>query len=114
MAIKIIKKVPTDLDFEILENGSALTMTGYMPKELHLYVEAISHYVKKDELEVYVYTAKELNAARGTNLPEDLNMFSISLDDLKDVNTLAVKERFQYGFRWLDDVVDNNRVREEA
>ena len=107
--VAIINKQATPEDLERLENGSALTMTGYLTEELHLYIEAISEYVKPAELTVYTYTSKDLNQARGTTLPSDLNMFSVSLEDLDNIPKLAVKERMQYGFRWLDDIVDNNR-----
>jgi hypothetical protein len=111
--MKITTKTPTATDLEALENGSACTMLGYMPSELHLYIEAIEQYIKGDSVTVFQYTAKELNEARSTNLPADLNIFSIKLDDMQNINVFAVKERFQYGFRWLDDVVDNNRVAQE-
>ena len=107
--VKFTSKAASPEDLEKLEAGSALTMTGYLPEELHLYVEVISPYVNVDELTVFTYTSEQLNSARGTTLPTGLNMFSVSLADLKDINVLAIKERMQYGFRWLDDVCDNNR-----
>jgi hypothetical protein len=107
--MQIINKVPTAQELQELENGSACTMVGYLPKELHLYIEVLAQYIKGDSVTVFEYKSDDFNAARNTTLPAGLNMFSISLDEMKDINQFAVKERFQYGFRWLDDVADNNR-----
>jgi hypothetical protein len=109
--MNINRKTPTATQLEELENGSACTMVGYMPEELHLYIDVLEKYIKSStDITVFEYKSEDLNAARGTNLQKGLNMFSISLDDMYHINEFAIKERFQYGFRWLDDVADNNRA----
>lgn len=91
-----------------LTKGSALTMPGYIPEELNLYIEEIKKYFVKEDVNVFTFSGKDLNEAQSTNLPDDLNLFSIDLSDLKNIGTLAVNERMKFGFRWLDDIVDND------
>ena len=95
-----------------LYDGSACTMLGYMPEELHLYINELKEngYLN-DEFTVYETSGEELNSVFDlTNpFPNDLNVFIISLDDMKNISKFAVGLRFRRGYRWLDDVVDNAR-----
>ena len=43
--------------------------------------------------------------------PDNLNILSIKLEDLKDPNKLAIP-RFEIGGRWFNDIVDNNARRQ--
>ena len=43
--------------------------------------------------------------------PNDLNIVSIKLEDIKEVNRIVVP-RFAIGARWFDDIVNNNEVLE--
>ena len=44
--------------------------------------------------------------------PEDLNFISIDLDNFKDMEKLATI-KIKIGARWLDDIVDNNKFRQD-
>lgn len=83
-----------------------------MPEELHLYMDFIKEFLKEDPV-VAVYTSDFLNSVMGTNLQEGINMFSIDLSYMKDVPKFSVTKRFEIGFRWLDDIVDNNLEEQE-
>ena len=43
--------------------------------------------------------------------PEDLNIVSIKLEDIKNIFRLSVA-RFEIGARWFSDIVDNNIERQ--
>ena len=92
--------------------GSACTMLGYMPEELHLYVDELKENgFLKDEFTVYETSGEEFNNVFGLDdpFPNDLNIFIISLEDMKDIPRFAVSLRFERGYRWLDDIVNNSR-----
>lgn len=114
---KINRKKATSEELEKLANGSALTMLGYLPEELHLYVQVLDPFIKGDSVTVYETSAEALNETFDftRKLPSGLNVFAIDLEELKDVAKLAVTVRFDYGFRWLDDIVSNStETNEEA
>ena len=114
---KINRKEATPKDLENLAKHSALTMLGYLPEELHLYVEVLDPFIKGDSVTVYETSSEALNSTFGftRQLQKGINVFAIDLDELKDVGKLAVTVRFQYGFSWLDDIVSNStETNEEA
>ena len=43
--------------------------------------------------------------------PNDLNIVSIKLENIKDVFKMSIPI-FDIGARWFSDIVDNNRVRQ--
>lgn len=98
-----------------LYEGSACTMLGYLPEELHLYIEELQKEGYVNEPTVYETTGSEINIVfeLADPLPEDLNVFLISLDEFENISKFAVTLRFERGYRWFDDVI-NNRRREEA
>jgi len=100
---------PTNKQLGYAIDNSAVTMMGYMPEELHLYIDAIKDFLEDGVPVVMEYTGKQLNEVAGTNLPNGLNMFSIGLGFMKDISKFAVTIRFEYGFRWLDDIVSNHK-----
>ena len=61
------------------------------------------------------FTGKEMNEEydlEGDNAyPDDLNFLAFSLEEL-DIGKLAIL-KLQAGDRWFDDIVDNNRSRQE-
>ena len=61
------------------------------------------------------FTGKEMNEEydlEGDNAyPDDLNFLAFSLEEL-DIGKLAIF-KLQAGDRWFDDIVDNNRSRQE-
>ena len=65
---------------------------------------------------VYIIKGVVMNALynlTGDNAyPDDCTIVSVDLDDMKDWNAVVLP-RFQIGGRWLDDVVDNNVMREK-
>ena len=54
---------------------------------------------------------KEYGLTGNNAYPNDLNFISIKLEDIKEVNKIVLT-RLQVGGRWFDDIVDNNRVRQ--
>lgn len=105
-------KLTDSKELQKLYKGSACTQLGFMPEELHLYINQLADngFIGENP-KVYTYSGKTLNEFIGVPaaFPEDLNVFSISLDDMKDTGKFAVTLRFQMGYRWLDDIVDNKR-----
>jgi hypothetical protein len=111
------RKTASPEELKKLAKGSALTMLGYLPEETHLYVETLRQFIKGDSVTVYETSAEALNETFDftRKLPSGLNVFAIDLEELKDVAKLAVTVRFDYGFRWLDDIVSNStETNEEA
>ena len=43
---------------------------------------------------------------------DDLNVFIIDLEDMKNIERFAISLRFERGYRWLDDIVNNSRQEE--
>ena len=106
------------LDF--LYGESAVTLLGLDESSIRVWVDWLE---KKDyaenteELTAYVIKGIAMNyfySLTGNNrYPDDLIIVSIPLSDLKNIPKLAVDPmRWQVGYRWFDDVVDNNRYRE--
>ena len=65
---------------------------------------------------VYITTGKTMNTLEnlsGSNAyPDDLSIVSFKLSEIKNAMKLTLA-RFEVGGRWMDDIVDNNRSREE-
>lgn len=95
-------------------DGSACTMLGYMPEELHLYINQLKeNNFLKDEFTVYTCQGKDLNKTfnlSGTDeFQDNLDIFIIDLDDMYNLDKFAITLRFQMGYRWLDDIIQNAR-----
>lgn len=98
-----------------LYQGSACTMLGYMPDELHLYTDELKENgFLKEDFTVYEFKGKDLNETfeLTDKFNDDLNVFIIDLEDMKDIGRFAVTLRFERGYRWLDDIVNNSRQEE--
>ena len=54
---------------------------------------------------------REYGLTHDNAYPTDLNFISIKLEDIKDVSKILL-QRFQVGGRWFDDIVNNNRIRQ--
>lgn len=97
-----------------LYEKSACTMLGYQLNELPLYIEELKEegYLN-DTFTVYQTNGKAVNETfelKGDNkFSNNLNIFIISLEDMKEVNRFAVSLRLERGYRWLDDIIDNSR-----
>lgn len=65
---------------------------------------------------VYITTGKTMNALEGLTgsnaYPDDLSIVSFKLSEIENAMKLTLA-RFEVGGRWMDDIVDNNRNREE-
>lgn len=111
--MKYITLNPTTNQLQELRNGSACTMLGYIPEELHLYIEEMEKqgFLKDEEIKVYTCQGSDLNNVfelpESEFFPADLNVFIVGLDQIENIGKFALTLRFQLGFRWLDDIIDN-------
>lgn len=71
--------------------------------------------VKEGTLPIYTYKGSLMNEKYGLTgsnaYPNDLNFITVKLDDINYSDNLAYK-RFEIGGRWFDDIVENNRYRQ--
>ena len=103
-----------------LKEGSAFTFEGLKADDESL-AQLVSDLVKETQMKVcptiYTWKGELFNSIYGltgnNRYPEDLTFVSLALDnwDNKDIPTLSIF-KFKVGARWLDDIVDNNAVRE--
>lgn len=118
--IHVTKKEQLDM----LYNGSACTLEGLPEASIKDILEAMSNrgFIKDDNLNnlnVDVYSIKGylMNYVYGLTgynaYPDDITIVCIPLDFMKNISEFAVTMRFEYGYRWFDDIVDNNARREE-
>lgn len=116
-----IQKIDVTLKEQLdeLYNGSALTFEGVsLDKEsINGLVEWLKEHSEiSNPLPIYVIKGKFMNESynlTGNNkYNEDLNIISIKLSDIKQVDAIIIP-RFQVGGRWFDDIVDNNESREK-
>lgn len=106
---------------ELVALGSALTWEGLKFDEECL--KLIKSWMEdngarlKDNAPVYITLGKDMNAAEGLTgsnaYPADLTIVSFKLEDIENVARLTLA-RFQTGGRWMDDILDNNRRREDS
>ena len=97
---------------------SAATIEGLELNSIPKYVELIEKlggkFKKKDgeKLNVYVTSGAQMNKSfrlKGSNAyPDNLHIVSIKLEDFECDNDFYIK-RIQFGIRWMDDIIDNNR-----
>lgn len=111
----------TEKDKDILKdlyNDSALTIEGidYKDESMRDFVNILDKNVGLKTDNIYVITGKVMNKVyrlTGNNrYPNDLNIVSIKLSDMKNPGGIVMK-RFEFGGRWFDDIVDNNKRREK-
>lgn len=103
--------------FEQLYNESAFTIEG-CGGELKEWMEGINKLLAEKEIgqveTFYTFEGKDMNCyyeLTGSNrYPDDLTFLSFPLDNL-DINKLAMF-KMQFGARWFDDIVENNKRRE--
>lgn len=111
--------VADDNKISELEHGSAFTWEGMVvdAENLSTIVEAL-----KEETSIslpvrfYTWTGEVMNNKYGLTgrnaYPEDLTFLSIDLDNWGSMDGL-IEFKFSVGARWLDDIVDNNKVRQD-
>lgn len=91
------------------ESQSIFTWEGMSAERENL--EAIQKGLKLSKATFYIYTGKQMNEAYGLTgnnaYPEELTF--VSLENYYDPMV-----KLQVGARWFDDIVDNNRSRQNA
>lgn len=109
----------TDDDIIKLEDGSALTFEGLASDEDSL--KAMIDFFKENTkitipAKIYHLTGAKMNSMYGLTgsnaYPDDLNIISLPLHNWKDIGNLPMI-KLRIGARWFDDIVDNNRRRQE-
>ena len=89
-------------------------MIGFIPSELNLYIEELySKDFINSEITVYTTKGKEMNLSfdlvGDKMFKNDLNIFIIDLDCMKNISKFRVSLRFERGYRWLDDIINNSK-----
>ena len=115
--IKVTEKEQLDM----LYNGSACTLEGLAESFVGDMIEAMRNrgFIKDDNLNVDVYSIKGclMNDVYGLTddnaYQDDLTIICVPLKFMKNIEEFAVTMRIEYGYRWFDDIVDNNARREE-
>lgn len=99
---------------EIKDLGSALTWEGLTidDQSLNDMFDWIERHTEVLDKTVYVTKGQLINQIfelEGDNkYPDDLNIVSVKLEDLKDFRKL-ITARLEVGGRWMDDIIDNLR-----
>ena len=111
---KIIVTTKTELD--ALYNCSALTWEGLSTdtENLESVIDWLKvHNAETEEVTFHIIKGELMNeiyGLTGTNAyPDDLDIVSVT--GIKQEKIIFA--RFEVGGRWFDDIVDNNRMREE-
>lgn len=115
---KILVKTREQLDDLIKD--SALTWEGLKMKTDADYEDVtkwMAQFGAKPKTDnVYITEGKTMNALEGlmgsNAYPDDLSIVSFKLSEIENAMALAIP-RFSVQGRWMDDIVENNRRREE-
>lgn len=108
-------------DLDKLYDGSALTMEGMRAdkenlKDIFDYLVEIGACSEDDEIKMYIITGKQMNTEYGLTGDNAYNprltIISFPLKQFNNVSKWCLKAK-SVGFRWFDDIVDNNARREE-
>lgn len=102
--------------FKELETlGSALTMEGLIDEAIPDFLNWIKKYTPILKEDVYITKGaimnKVLNLTGDNAYPDDLTIVSVRLEDMQNSMAVAMP-RFAIGARWLDDIINNNLMRE--
>lgn len=97
-----------------LYKGSAFTIEGFdtSTKNINKLVEWFEKYGGiNNPLNLFIIKGSVMNSEYGLTgdnaYPQDLNIISIKLENIKDVMKIVIP-RFSIGGRWFDDIVNNN------
>ena len=100
---------------EELVKGSALTFEGLAESSFDGFLDWVDGIAGLKTRRIYVTKGKLANREWGLTgdnaYQDDLNIVSVKLDDMENRNKI-VMARFQVGARWMDDIRDNNAMRE--
>lgn len=100
-------------------NDSSLTFEGCTTDKENL--DYLYNWLKeldaiKGTLPIYTYKGSLMNEKYGLTgsnaYPNDLNFITVKLSDINYSDNLAYK-RFEIGGRWFDDIVENNKYRQD-
>ena len=104
--------------FDELYEGSALTIEGLTTTEENL-IDACNYLEERCDMvdrKLYIISGKQMNEhyhLTGNNAYKDeLSIVCFPLENFLNTNKLVLV-RFNFGGRWFDDVVDNNKSREK-
>lgn len=100
---------------ELMALGSALTIEGLAEDSIPDFLDWIKGFTPIIKEDVYITSGatmnKELNLTGSNAYPDDLTVVSVRLEDMQ--NSMAVTmSRFAVGARWMDDIINNNVMRE--
>lgn len=111
-----IIKVENEEVLDELYDESALTFEGCMDSQIHLYVGWVKERAGLEKEDVYVIKGELMNRVYGLTgdnaYKDDLTILCFKLSDMENVGRI-VYARFELDGRWFDDVVENNKRREE-
>jgi len=100
-----------------LVDGSALTIAGLAEPSIGGFLDWVENIAGLKVRRAYVTKGSLANGewglTGGNAYPDDLNIVSVKLDDMKDWNKVVLP-RLLVGGRWLDDIYDNAVRRERA
>lgn len=111
-------KVTTKAQLDALEKNSALTWVGLIADDENLKAafDWIERFTPVRTRRAHVIDGATMNLAYGLTgenaYKDDLTIVAVMLDDIEDPMKIAIP-RFQVEGRWFDDIVENNRRREE-
>lgn len=116
-----IIKVTEKEQLDMLYNDSACTLEGLLESSIRDMLEAMLDrgFIKDGNLNVDVYSIKgcvmnDMYGLTGDNAyQDDITIICVPLKFMKNIFEFAVTMRIEYGYRWFDDIVDNNARREE-
>lgn len=111
-----IVRVNSREELDYLYDCSALTVIGLHEDSIPAFVDILRENTTVYRERVFIILGKFMNEQYGLTgrnaYKDDLHIVSISLEDF-DEEPMVLK-RFEYGWRWFDDVVDSNARREQS
>lgn len=108
-------KVTTRKQLDKLYNCSALIVIGLQDSDEEL--KAFGKWIQcrskiSQPLPIYIIKGKTMNEEYGLTkenaYPEEINLISVDLNDI-EMGSKIILERFSIGGRWFDDIVNNNK-----
>ena len=102
-------------DLDRFYSNSSLTLFGLSKESIKDWMEYMSDFIVTDKVAIYTYSGKMMNdkySLRGNvAYPDDLTNFSFDTNLVfgGNIGEVAI-DRFNYGGRWFDDIVDNNEA----
>ena len=112
-----IISVKTKEEADKLYENSALTIEGLAEESYGDLIEWVKRHTAVKAERLYVIEGFVMNLLYGLTgnnaYPTDAHIVCMMLDDMENASAIFLP-RFEIKGRWFDDVVDNNRRREEA